>query len=155
MTRWPSPLYEITTIFHTPLPLAFRWCTDFSPADPGLAGFTSQRKPVKKTARQIVFEDLSDEPKGWDWTRWVATLHPPDRWHVEGKGNRGDWTIDYRLTALDDERTELAIRGRRRPTAIGPANPRKAGLERDMGVMWKTYGRVLERDPRRRPRRRR
>jgi hypothetical protein len=155
MARARARVYEIRTTFRAPLPFVFRWCTDYSPRDPGLHRGAYRRKIVERSERRVVFEDLYDEPNGWAWSRGVSELHPPDRWHAEERGNWRAWSIDYRLRSLAPERTELTIRGRRTPTAIGPPNPAKRTFERELRGIWRGFGRALERDYRRERRSRR
>jgi hypothetical protein len=97
----------------------------------------------------VSYEDLDDTPGGWMWTRWSVTLTPPDRWHAEALGNYRDWKLDYSLRSLADGRTELILRGRRRPAVLGKANPPKAELEGSLRKDWTQFGRALEADYRR------
>ena len=150
MASWPAPLYEIRITFRAPLSFTFRWCTDYTSQDPELLRWAFQRKVVEKGPRRRVFEELEVSPSGWDWSRWVVTLHPPNKWHAEAVGNLRDWSVDYLLTPVGDQRTELWLRLRRRPRGLGRRNPGKARFERVLLTMWKGYGRALERDYRRR-----
>jgi hypothetical protein len=155
MTNWPPPLYEARVTLRAPLSFAFRWCTDYSSQDPALEKGSYQRKLLERSANRRVYEDLSAGPTGWVWSRAVITLRPPDRWHDEEVGNYCDWSIDYRLTSLGPDRTELVIRGHRRPRSLGSANPPKARFDKAVATAWKGFGRALEREYRRRTRRRR
>ncbi len=148
MGSWPPPLYEIRPTFDAPLPYVFRWLTDFSSQDPGLEKGKYRRKVIERRRGRIVLEDLTETKKGWEWYRSVITLHPPDRWHAELRGNVPDWSLDYRLTPLAPDRTLLTIRWRirQRPGVRGPANPPKEVTERMMRRLWKNFAEALERD---------
>ncbi|MGA7861535.1 MAG: hypothetical protein WCB19_06725 [Thermoplasmata archaeon] len=151
MGSWPPPLYEIRVTFHAPLPYVFRWLTDYSPQDPALEKGTYQRKVIERGRKRAVLEDLSETKNGWEWYRSVVTLHPPDRWHAELRGNVPDWSLDYRLTPLAAGQTRLTIRWHIRPQARFPyhAIPPKAVTERMMRRLWKHFAEALDRDYRR------
>ncbi len=76
----------------------------------------------------------------------MVTLHPPNRWHADAFGNYRDWWVDYRLTPVGDEATELWLQLRRRTSGLGGRNPGKARFEQVLLRLWKAYGRALERD---------
>src|SRR6266566_8705164 len=59
---------------------------------------------------RVIFEDLEENEDGWDWGRDVVTLLPPNRWHMDGVGNRRDVTADYVLSPLPDGRTRFDLR---------------------------------------------
>src|SRR3990172_3354806 len=104
-----SPEYHIRVAFRVPLDFAFAWCTDFSPQDAGLEGESYRRKIVERTPRRVVFEDLEESDAGWEWSRDVVTLLPPNRWHMDGIGNHRDVTADYVLSPLPNGRTRLPL----------------------------------------------
>src|SRR5436309_640182 len=107
-------LYRIRVSFGVPLAFAFAWCTDYTPEDASLEGDSYQRKIVERTPRQVIFEDLEESDDGWNWSRDVVTLRPPNRWHMDGVGNRRDVTADYVLSPLPDGRTRFDLRWSRR-----------------------------------------
>lgn len=139
-------VYEIRAEFRAPLGFVFDWCTDYTPGDAPLEKEDYTRKVVSRRARQVVYEDLYDTPKGWMWSRHTVTLQPPDRWHSESLGSHREWSLDYQLRSLPDGRTELMLRGERRPTSLGPKNPPKARLEKELQTGWAHFGKALERD---------
>lgn len=151
MTQWPPPLYEIRIEFRAPLSYVFDWLTDFSPEDPALEKGTYQRKVIARGRRRVVLEDLTDTKKGWEWYRSTITLHPPNRWHAELRGNVPDWNLDYRLTSLAPDRTLLTIRWhiRRRPGVPGQKIPPKETTLRMMRGLWRHFSEALEQDYRR------
>jgi hypothetical protein len=151
MTSWPPPLYEIRPTFRAPLPYVFEWLTDYSPEDPILEKGSYQRKVIARSRRQVVLEDLTDTKKGWEWYRSTVTLHPPNAWHAELRGNVPDWSLDYRLTPLATDRTLLTIRWhiRRRPEFRGQKIPPKTATLRMMRRLWKHFSEALESDYRR------
>jgi hypothetical protein len=153
VTKWPPPFYNARVTLRAPLSFAFRWCTDYSSRDPELEKGGYQRKVLEKSRNRRVYEDLSARPTGWVWSRAVITLRPPDQWHDDEKGNYCDWSLDYQLTSLGPERTELVIQGNRRPTLLGAANPPTARFVEAVARAWKGFGRELERDYRSRARR--
>jgi hypothetical protein len=146
-TRWPSPKYEVRHVFRAPLPFVYRWCTDYTPADPKHESEKYDRRILARSARQVVYEDLSDTADGgWAWARHVVRLYPPHRWHSESVGSHRTISLDYRLSRLPGGRTQLVLTGRRRPTALGSKNPTKSNWERSVAETWRRFGRVLERD---------
>jgi len=145
MPAAPSRVYEIRHTFRAPLDYVFAWCTDYTARDARYAGEGYVRRILKRTSRRVVYEDLYDTPHGWTWSHQVVALRPPDLWRNEAIGSHRAWSIDYRLSALPDGRTELHFKGRRWPTAIA-ANPPKARLERELRTLWRHLGASLERD---------
>ncbi len=111
--------------FRVPLDFAFAWCTDYTPDDAGLEGEAYQRKIIERSVRRVVFEDLEEMSDGWFWGRDVVTLRPPNRWHMDGVGNRRDVAADYVLTSLPDGRT-AGGGGRRRPMPRGTSRRQNA-----------------------------
>ena len=144
-----SQLYQIRVTFRAPMNFAFRWCTDYRPDDAMLEGEKFQRRIVKKSKRQIVYEDLDNTPDGWMWSRWTISLHPPSHWHGESIGNYRAWNVDYRLKPLGTDRTLFTFHGRRTPMLRTTKNPSKTAMERDLKQIWKRFGRNLESDYRR------
>lgn len=149
---WLGPEFHVTVSFRVPLDFAFAWCTDFTPDDAKLEGEAYERKIVERTPRRVVFEDLEEARDGWVWSRDVVALRPPNRWHMDGIGNRRDVTADYVLTRLPDGRTQLDLRWRRRPKVPGKQLT-KAEREADGLRAWKRFGAAMERDYRRSRRR--
>jgi hypothetical protein len=72
-----SRLYVVRPTFRAPMALVLRWCTDYSPQDPGLEGDEFRRRILERTRRHVIYEDLDDTPSGWMWSRGVITIHPP------------------------------------------------------------------------------
>jgi len=145
-TVFPASRYEIRSKFRAPLPFVFEWCTDYSSDDPRLEKENYTRKILGRKGRRVTYEDLYDTPNGWMWSHQTVTLHPPNRWHAEALGNYREWSLEYTLKELPDGRTELTLRGQRRPTPLGGRNPPKARLERELRASWRNFGRALERD---------
>ncbi len=149
-----GPEYHITATFRVPLDFAFAWCTDYTPEDAGLEGEGYQRKIIERSSRRVVFEDLEEMADGWFWGRDVVTLRPPNRWHMDGVGNRRDVTADYLLTSLPDGRTQLELRWRRRPkTPDAKRHVSKTEREASALTAWKRFGVAMDRDYRRTQRR--
>jgi hypothetical protein len=153
MKRWPGPLYSIRVVHNAPLAFTFRWCTDYSKRDPVLFGEDFERKVVEGQGQHRIFEDLYSSPEGWSWGRWEVTLRPPDQWHADSVGNYLDWSADYQLKPLGQERTEFRAQFRRRAGPLGGKNPSKGPYEKALTDMWRHLGRALERDYRHRKRR--
>ncbi len=154
MVSWPPPEYRMRTTINAPLDFVYRWCTDYRSDDARRAGEKYNRRVIARTRQRVLFEDLWWEPDGWRWRRSDVTLLPPDRWHADSIGNGRTASIEYRLTDLPRERTQLEIRMRRRPGLRSTENPPKAHLERELRVMWRHFGSALETDYRRGRRRR-
>lgn len=146
-SAWPE--YRIRVTFRVPLKFAFVWCTDYTPQDAALEGESYERKVIERTLRRVVFEDLEESKDGWLWSRDVVTLRPPNRWHMDGVGNRRDVTADYLLSSLPDGRTQLELRWRRHPTVPEAKKLTKAEREADTLRAWKRFGAAMERDYRR------
>ena len=98
----------------------------------------------KKIDRDL-FEDLEETDSGWVWSRDVVTLRPPNRWHMEGVGNRRDVTADYLLTSLPDGRTRLELVWWRQPKPPGKRIPR-AQREKETRRAWKRFAAAMEQD---------
>jgi hypothetical protein len=154
--RWPGPEFHVSAEFDAPMPYVFAWCTDFDPADDRREKDRYHRKVIERTARRVVFEDLVDSDRGWNWARHVVTLRPPNRWHSESVGSHREATIDYLLTALPGDRTRLDLRWRRRPTALATTRVSRRSIERSTTQSWRNFARSLKKDYRKsRARRRR
>jgi hypothetical protein len=142
----PATVYEFRSTFHAPLPFVFQWCTDYTPDDPILEKDNYTRRILSRSARKVVYEDLTDTPDGWGWSRQHVTLRPPNRWHAEALGNHRTWSIDYELVERPRGVTELRFRGERRAVFPGEKNPPKARLEGELRQSWKNFAAALERD---------
>jgi len=149
MPKRSESTYEVRSTLHAPLPFAFAWCTDYSPDDARLEKESYTRRIIERSKRRVVYEDLEDSPPGWAWSRHTVTLRPPNAWHSDSVGNHRTWSLDYTLTARPDGSTELHLRGTRRPTEIGGANPPRAKMERDILYGWRQFDRALTADYRR------
>lgn len=148
-------IYTIRRTFDVPLDFAYRWCTDYRAFDGRLSKEGNRRLILRKTRRQVVYEDLTQGPDGWFWSRQTVTLHPPDRWTATAEGNYRTWELDYRLRARADGRTEFTMRGLRRPFLLGAKNPSQRTLTAELQRMWRNFGEAMESDYRRSARRRR
>jgi hypothetical protein len=144
-----SPEYRIRVSFEVPLDFAFKWCTDYSPEDANLEGESYQRKVIERTSRRVIFEDLEEAEDGWVWGRDVVTLLPPNRWHMDGVGNRRDVTADYVLSPLPDGRTRFDLRWKRQPKVPDAKKLTKAEREASAMQSWKLFAAAMERDYRR------
>lgn len=147
--RWPGPRYEVRSTFRAPLPFVYRWCTDYTPRDSHYSREKYERRILRRSVREVIFEDLYDRRDGWIWIRRTVRLRPPARWHADSIGSDRALSVDYRLSRLSANSTLLTIRARRRPYGIGVKNPLKSGWERSVAANWATFGRALEREYRR------
>lgn len=152
-TRTQSDVYEIRAQFRVPLDYAFRWCTDYRPFDGRLSKEGNLRRILRRSRRQVIYEDLTPAPEGWVWSRQTVTLHPPDRWTATARGNYRTWELEYRLRSRPDGTTEFTMRGLRRPFLLGSKNPSQRSLRAELTRMWRNFGQAMEADYRR-PRRR-
>lgn len=144
--RGPTARYEVRATFRAPLAFVYRWCTDFTSEDSRLAGERYVRRVLHRSSRLVVMEDLYDTRQGWTWLRRVVRLSPATHWHADSLGSDRAISVDYRLSKLPGDRTQLTIRARRRPYGIGTKNPSKSTWERSVGAHWDRFGRALERD---------
>lgn len=144
--RWPGPEYHVQTTFNAPLRYAFRWCTDFTPNDAKLEREKYERRIIRRTPRQVLFEDLESSPSGWSWIRFTVTLQPPDRWHMEGTGSHVQIRADYRLSELPGDRTRFDLWWRRRPGLLEFTKRAKRMAEQNGTRAWQRFARVLNRD---------
>jgi hypothetical protein len=138
--------YELKAEFDAPLDFVYRWCTDYTPQDAKVEGEDYTRRIVRRSPREVVYEDLSDSKEGWFWARHVVRLMPPNHWHSESVGSHRLISLDYRLTKQPGGRTRLTMKAHRRQYGIGAKNPTKAFWQRNAGRGWKNFGRSLERD---------
>jgi len=145
-TRWPGPVYEVRATFDAPLKFVYRWCTDYTPRDARLEEENYERRLLRRSRTEVVYEDLEELNRGWYWTRHVVRLRPPNRWHSDSVGSHRAISLDYRLSRLPGNRTQLTLTARRRPYGIGGKNPPKSEWERSVAGSWKKFGRALERD---------
>src|SRR3989454_5298561 len=144
-SRWPGPVSHIRVSSRAPIDFVFAWCTDYTPGDAALEKEAYERKIIERTSRSVVFEDLEESTDGWDWSRAVVSLRPPNRWHMNGIGNNRDVVADYVLSSLPDGRTRLDLRWKRRPH--GPdAKLTKAEREASSTRAWKRFASALEAD---------
>lgn len=148
-------VFVVRQKFRAPLGFSYRWCTDYSPKDPSLAKEGGQRRILRRTRQQVVYEDLSPSPEGWWWSRQTVKLQPPDRWSVLALGNYRTWRASYTLKPLRDGGTAFTFRGVRSPNLLTTKNPSRKEVQSNLETMWKHYARALEADYRRtrRPRR--
>ena len=105
-----------------------------------------ERRVLRRTPQEVVYEDLETMPAGWAWARHVVRLFPPNRWHSDSVGSHRMIALDYRLSRLPKGRTQLVLTARRRPYGLGTKNPAKATWERQVTTGWKRFGKALERD---------
>jgi len=148
-----GPEYRVRVSFGVPLDFAFAWCTDYTPEDASLEGESYQRKIIERTSRRVIFEDLEESDDGWNWSRDVVTLRPPNRWHMVGIGNRRDVRADYVLSPLPDGRTRFDLRWSRRPKVPDAKKLTKAEREASTMRAWKRFAAAMEQDYRRSRRR--
>lgn len=139
-------VYEFRQRFRAPLPFVFRWCTDYSPEDAALEKEEYTRRVLRRSPREVVYEDLSESPDGWFWSRATVRLTPPGRWHADMQGNYRSWSADYTLRALPDGSTELKFRGTRRPFLLATRNPPRRRLESELKQTWTRFARALEKE---------
>src|SRR5947209_13563252 len=147
--EWTGPEYRIRVSFGVPLDFAFAWCTDYTSEDASLEGESYQRKIIERTPDRVIFEDLEESDDGWNWSRDVVTLSPPNKWHMDGIGNRRDVTADYVLSPLPDGRTRFDLRWSRRPKVPDAKKLTKAEREASTMQAWKRFAAAMERDYRR------
>ena len=144
--KWPPPRYVVKARFRAPLEFVYRWCTDYTPEDARHEAEAYERRILRRTSREVVYEDLADTPNGWAWSRHVVELDPPDHWHSRSVGSHRAIDLDYRLAPRADGGTELTLIARRRPTPVGGRNASKAAWERSVAASWRLFARSLERD---------
>lgn len=138
--------YRYAITFDAPVSFVFRWCTDYSDKDAQLEGETYQRKVLKRSRHRVVYEDVQEGPDGWFWARHDVALDPPNHWHSESVGNYRDYSLDYRLRALPDGRTEMRFVGKRQPALLGGPNPTARAFARSMDTGWQKFRRQLEKE---------
>lgn len=144
-----SSTYQVRAKFRAPLGFVFRWCTDYTPTDAKYEAEGYERRIVRRSAREVVYEDLESTKQGWSWSHHVVRLLPPNRWYSNSVGSHRSIRLDYRLTPLPGGSTQLTLTARRTPYGLGTKNPTKAEWERSVALAWKRFGRALERDFRR------
>lgn len=144
--RRPQPIWEVRSTIKAPLHFVYRWCTDYTPLDGRYSGEGYQRRIIRRSRREVIFEDLYDTKQGWIWIQRVVRLQPPDRWHADSVGSDRMLSVDYRVSRLSPTTTLLTLQARRRPYGIGTKNPPKLLWERSVTANWAKLGRAAERD---------
>ncbi len=144
--RWPGPTYVVRATFQAPLDFVYRWCTDYTPQDARYEHDEYERKILRRASREVVYEDMWESKEGWFWSRHVVRLLPPNRWHSDTVGSHRAMSLDYTLSKLPGNRTQLTLTARRRPYGVGGKNPPKSKWEAPVAKSWRNFGRVLERD---------
>ncbi|MGA8303396.1 MAG: hypothetical protein WA691_04980 [Thermoplasmata archaeon] len=144
--RWPGPEYHVTATFRAPLSYVYSWCTDYDPQDDRRERDQYTRKVIGRTSRQVIFEDLVDSDRGWNWARHVVTLHPPNRWHSDSVGSHRTLSIDYLLTPLPGDRTRLDLRWKRKRTPLATTKVSKRVIEKSTTQAWRNFAHALEKD---------
>ena len=149
-TRGPTARYEVRATFQAPLEFVYRWCTDYTPTDARISGEGFDRRVVRRTRNAVVLEDLYDTGQGWIWLRRVVRLFPPARWRADSVGSDRAISVEYRLTEVSGNRTQLTIRARRRPYGIGTKNPGKVDVgtvgRRELGELRPSVGTGISAD---------
>ncbi len=146
MPGWSKTVFEVRATFAAPRDFVYSWLTDFSAEDPAITGDAYQRKLIAKSARRVVFEDLSETEEGWGWLRNTVALVPPSRWQMLAVGNSLDAKATYRLVRRGNNSTELIMRWRLRSGVLPHKVPAKTVLEAGMREVWAIYGQALEKD---------
>lgn len=146
VSGWPAPTYRVTAEFSAPRAYVFRWCTDYRADDAKLEGEHFERRILKRSPTEVVYEDLERQKGGWFWSRHVVRLDPPNGWHSDTVGSHRQYSLDYRLSDLPSGGTRLVLTARRRPYGVGGPNPAKAEWERSVTETWKQFSRALEKD---------
>ncbi len=144
---WNGPEYHVRAHFRAPLDYVFAWCTDYTPGDAPLEGEDYARRILERTGRRVVLEDLEDTPDGWDWSRLIVQLLPPNRWRMDAVGSFRDVHADYVLSTPGKDRTLLDLRWRVRRHR-GP-NRSRGERERSGTAAWRKFAAALEKDFRR------
>jgi hypothetical protein len=143
---WPGPSYEVRATFRAPLGFVYRWCTDYTPKDARYERDEYDRRILHRSPREVIYEDLYSTKQGWVWSRHVVRLFPPNRWHSDSVGSHRAASLDYRLSRLPGNRTQLTLKAHRRPYGIGAKNPPKSQWERYVAKSWKNFGQALEQE---------
>jgi hypothetical protein len=144
--RWPRPIYTVTVEIRAPPQFVFKWCTDYSRSDGSISREWYKRRILKRNQQTIVLEDLYDTKKGWTWIRRTVRLIPPLGWHADSVGSDRALSVDYSLSEIPGNFTQLRIRARRRPYGIGTENPPKLRWERAVRRNWSKFTKRLEED---------
>ena len=144
--RLPGPEYVTRVTFDAPLPFVFRWCTDYGPSDPALANDRFVRRVIERRRRRVVFEDLEPLDPGWSWARYVVTLVPPDRWHMDSIGTHRHVVGDYSLSPIAEGRTRFELRYRREPGLLEFHKVTKTVRDPEDLRTWLHFKRGLEKE---------
>jgi hypothetical protein len=141
---WPGPRYEVRVRISAPLRFVYKWCTDYDSSDGTLSGEGYVRRVLSRESRSVVLEDLYDTKKGWVWIRRDIRLFPPNRWHADSIGSDRALSVEYSLSSLPGNNTELRIEAQRRPYGVGKKNPPKSEWERTVSTSWSKFAKELE-----------
>ncbi|MEM3670670.1 MAG: hypothetical protein QW767_02885 [Thermoprotei archaeon] len=135
---------SLSVTFDAPLKYVYKWCTDFREDDVRIAGWSSRRHILEKSARRCVWIShyrLGDADL--EAVR-IVSLTPPS-WHLDGLGDDLDEFGDYRLESLGKKKTRLVMRFKvvfKDPRAYVPKAKWIAGMKND----WEKFRIELERD---------
>jgi hypothetical protein len=146
---WPGPEFHVTVPIRAPLDFAYRWCTHYTPEDPGIEGGAFHRKVLLQRPDRAEFEDLEETRTGWVWSRSLVTFYPPRGWALLERGNRVEAAATYLLTERPGGTLRFDLRWRRRTLVPPLVRLTKAQREKGSTVAWQRFARALERDYRR------
>ena len=148
-----SVSYTVTRTINAPLSFVYDWCTDFREDDPKLTaavwarltGSTNKMKIIEKTDKRVISfkEELKEGKK--NIMKNVVTLFPPDRWHLDSKGDLLDATGDYHLFSDGDgTRLEMAFKRNYKISKV----PTSEDLVRINNAVWDKLISTLENEHR-------
>jgi hypothetical protein len=143
---WRGPEYHATVVFHAPLAFSFDWCTDFRETDAPLEGEEYERRVLRRTSSQVVYEDLQSMDDGWHWARVDVRLARPNGWRMHSIGNYRSVRAEYRLTRISDDRTRFDLWLKRESGPLEGAKLTKAQRERSLTASWRRFAKALESD---------
>ena len=134
---------SITKKIPAPLPYVFDWLTDFRVDDNLITGSKFPKKNLEKNDNTVTY--IAEQMKNDHIIQrnYVVTMIPPDKWHVEARGEETDTTGDYILsTESDGAILEMNWETTHKVNPI----PTKEESERDSHEFWDTVILALLKD---------
>ncbi len=136
--------YNLSIVFEAPLIFVYQWCTDYREDDNKITGSNTVRHFIERTAKKVVWINHGvKDGKDVENVR-IVNLRPPNRWNVEGMGERYNIEGKYSLKSAGRNRTRLLMSFRIHYKA-GPAEEKKT-WGKELNLEWSKYKAALERD---------
>lgn len=142
---YATQVLRVSKVIAAPLDYVYAWCTDYRADDRKLS--TAKPRPrfrvVKLSPHRVLRIRLTpisraDPAVAVD----VVRLDPPNAWHTDQIDEQDRETVDYKLTALGREKTQLELLVTER--WVVPDYPSRSDVMRRVRNAWDRYGALIE-----------